>query len=263
MQIRSVSAHSCWQTDRQTYKQIYKQWWKHNLPGKGNQSCRPTFCFQSRQSYANPYMCLISMNKITCDMFRFSTVYTMSRRWYLWIPSSARLAQHPTEDGASPVQRLMGRRWKHYRRPLIMLMTPTFDAESDAKATARKKQASRRHYNLGSRPLKHPKSGDVVLMKRPGPQIGIPAILSRNVAVRSYEVRVNGTTYRWNNRDLLWTNEPLLYLVMNWFQSTTDRLLLWKLHDHNTDISALFISDSQPAATWAVRHRTVNASEML
>jgi len=114
-----------------------------------------------------------------------------------------------------------------------------------------------------SRPLKRPKSGDVVLMKRPGPRIWIQAILSRNVAVRSHEVRVNGTTYRWNNRDLLWTNKPLLYLVMNWFQSTTDRLLLWKLHDHNTDISALFISDSQPAAIWTVRHRTVNASETL
>jgi len=52
------------------------------------------------------------------------------------------------------------------------------------------KEPSRRHYNLGVRPEK------LFFMKLPGQQIWKQAILSGEYSPRSYEVRVNGTTYR-------------------------------------------------------------------
>jgi len=44
-------------------------------------------------------------------------------------------------------------------------------------------------------------------MKLPGQTIWTPAIVSGEVAPRSYEVTVNGSTYRRNRRDLLLTKK--------------------------------------------------------
>jgi len=110
--------------------------------------------------------------------------------------------------GTSPAQRLIGRCCRTLLPTTDILFKPQYDVNTDAKALSRK-EISRRQYNHGARSLVPLKSGEVVSMKLSGQHICTPAVLSGEVAPQSYEIRANGTEYRYNRRDLLRTSEQL------------------------------------------------------
>ena len=142
----------------------------------------------------------------------------------------------PTEGiGTSPAQRLMGRRCKTLLPTTDTLLKPQYDVDSDARALSRMKEISRRHYNRDAHPLIPLKHGEVVRMKLPGQHIWTPAIVSGEVAPRSYEVRVGGTVYRRNRRDLLRTNEQS---VDDWISDITGvEAQVYENNDSSTDSS--------------------------
>ena len=146
--------------------------------------------------------------------------------------------------GTSPAQRLMGTRCCKTLLPTTdTLLKPQYDVDTNTQAI-RRKEDSRRRYNQGARPLIPLKSGDVVRMKLPGQQIWTPAVVTGEVTPRSYEVKVNGTIYRRNRRDLLL--EQLPSGDSSFADSSVDG-----------DVDDLFpddIAENQAALVWIMQH---------
>ena len=107
----------------------------------------------------------------------------------------------------SPAQRLMGRRCKTTMPCKGNLLQPKYSTIIDGKGITKMKEKQAKYYNRNSRKRAPIMQGETIRMKLPGCDIWSPGTCIKEVAPRSYLVKVGDSTYRRNRRQLLATGE--------------------------------------------------------
>ena len=108
----------------------------------------------------------------------------------------------PSEGmSTSPAQRLMGRRCKTLLPTAGTLLKPRYDTDADTRALAGRKRRQSFYYNQHARPPID--EGATVRMRLPGEKTWTPGTCTEQVNPRSYRVKVGGTVYRRNRRQLV------------------------------------------------------------
>ena len=105
----------------------------------------------------------------------------------------------------SPAQRLVGRRCKTLLPTAGTLLKPRYDADTRALAGRKRRQSF--YYNQHARPLTPIDEGATVRMRLPGEKTWTPGTCTEQVNSRSYRVKVGGTVYRRNRRQLVCAGE--------------------------------------------------------
>ena len=114
----------------------------------------------------------------------------------------------PSEGmSTSPAQRLMGRRCKTLLPTAGTLLKPRYDTDADTRALAGRKRRQSFYYNQHARPLTPLDEGATVRMRLPGEKTWTPGTCTEQVNPRSYRVKVGGTVYRRNRRQLVCAGE--------------------------------------------------------
>ena len=114
----------------------------------------------------------------------------------------------PSEGmSTSPAQRLMGRRCKTLLPTAGTMLKPRYDTDADTRALAGRKRRQSFYYNQHARPLTPIDEGATVRMKLPGEKTWTPGTCTGQVNPRSYRVKVGGTVYRRNRRQLVCAGE--------------------------------------------------------
>ena len=114
----------------------------------------------------------------------------------------------PSEGmGASPAQRLMGRRCKTLLPTAGTLLKPRYDTNADTRALAGRKRRQSFYYNQHAHPLPPTNEGATVRMRLPGEKTWTPGTCTEQVDSRSYRVKVGWTVYRRNRRQLVCAGE--------------------------------------------------------
>ena len=114
----------------------------------------------------------------------------------------------PSEGmSTSPAQRLMGRRCKTLLPTAGTLLKPRYDTDADTRALAGRKRRQSFYYNQHARPLTPIDEGATVRMRLPGEKTWTPGTCTEQVNSRSYRVKVGGTVYRRNRRQLVCAGE--------------------------------------------------------
>ena len=114
----------------------------------------------------------------------------------------------PSEGmGTSPAQRLMGRRCKTLLPTAGTLLKPRYDTNADTRALAGRKRRQSFYYNQHAHPLPPINEGATVRMRLPGEKTWTPGTCTEQVDSRSYRVKVGGTVYRRNRRQLVCAGE--------------------------------------------------------
>ena len=114
----------------------------------------------------------------------------------------------PSEGmSTSPAQRLMGRRCKTLLPTAGTLLKPRYDTDADTRALAGRKRRQSFYYNQHARPLTPIDEGATVRMRLPGEKTWTPGTCTEQVNPRSYRVKVGGTVYRRNRRQLVCAGE--------------------------------------------------------
>ena len=114
----------------------------------------------------------------------------------------------PSEGmGTSPAQRLMGRRRKTLLPTAGTLLKPRYDTNADTRALAGRKRRQSFYYNQHAHPLPPINEGATVRMRLPGEKTWTPGTCTEQVDSRSYRVKVGGTVYRRNRRQLVCAGE--------------------------------------------------------
>ena len=114
----------------------------------------------------------------------------------------------PSEGmGTSPAQRLMGRRCKTLLPTAGTLLKPRYDTNADTRALAGRKRRQSFYYNQHAHPLPPINEGATVRMRLPGEKTWTPGTHTEQVDSRSYRVKVGGTVYRRNRRQLVCAGE--------------------------------------------------------
>ena len=98
--------------------------------------------------------------------------------------------------GTSPAQRLMGRRCKTLLPVAGTLLLPRHSTESETRGLLGMKRRQQYYANQHTKPLTPIESGDTVRMRLPGKKRWSVGTCIRQVAPRSYNVNVDGATYR-------------------------------------------------------------------
>lgn len=114
--------------------------------------------------------------------------------------------------GASPVQRLMGRRTRTLLLIAEKLLKPCTDQVTTRKNLEAQKRVQSMQYNRGTKNLPPPLLiGDTVRMRLPGEQKWSLSVCTHFLGRRCYEVEVEveGQTFCRNRRQLHSTPEPL------------------------------------------------------
>ena len=112
----------------------------------------------------------------------------------------------PTERiGTSPAQRLMGRRCRTLLPVVDTLLQPRYFTAEATRALRGMKQRQQHYYNKGSKPLQPISPGKTVRMEFPGQTTWSAGTCMGDVAPRSYNVKVEGSTYRRNRRHLFYS----------------------------------------------------------
>ena len=109
--------------------------------------------------------------------------------------------------GTSPAQRLMGRRCKTLLPVAGTLLLPRHSTESETRGLLGMKRRQQYYANQHTKPLTPIESGDTVRMRLHGKKRWSVGTCIRQVAPRSYNVNVDGATYRRNRRQLLCAGE--------------------------------------------------------
>ena len=109
--------------------------------------------------------------------------------------------------GTSPAQRLMGRRCKTLLPVAGTLLLPRHSTESETRGLLGMKRRQQYYANQHTKPLTPIESGDTVRMRLPGKKRWSLGTCIRQVAPRSYNVNVDGATYRRNRRQLMCAGE--------------------------------------------------------
>ena len=114
----------------------------------------------------------------------------------------------PSEGmSTSPAQRLMGRRCKTLLPTAGTLLKPRYDTDAETRALAGRKRRQSFYYNQHARPLTPIDEGATVRMRLPGEKTWTPGTCTEQVNPRSYRVKVGGTVYRRNRRQLVCAGE--------------------------------------------------------
>ena len=114
----------------------------------------------------------------------------------------------PSEGmSTSPAQRLMGRRCKTLLPTAGTLLKPRYDTDANTRALAGRKRRQSFYYNQHARPLTPIDEGATVRMRLPGEKTWTPGTCTEQVNPRSYRVKVGGTVYRRNRRQLVCAGE--------------------------------------------------------
>ena len=114
----------------------------------------------------------------------------------------------PSEGmSTSPAQRLMGRRCKTLLPTAGTLLKPRYDTDADTRALAGRKRRQSFYYNQHARLLTPIDEGATVRMRLPGEKTWTPGTCTEQVNPRSYRVKVGGTVYRRNRRQLVCAGE--------------------------------------------------------
>ena len=114
----------------------------------------------------------------------------------------------PSEGmSTSPAQRLMGRRCKTLLPTAGTLLKPRYDTDADTRTLAGRKRRQSFYYNQHARPLTPIDEGATVRMRLPGEKTWTPGTCTEQVNPRSYRVKVGGTVYRRNRRQLVCAGE--------------------------------------------------------
>ena len=109
--------------------------------------------------------------------------------------------------GVSPSQIMFGRPSRTFLPQVRSTLTPSSSA-SVSRALQSQKATQARYYNRGTRPLRPLEPGQSVRMRLPGQPLWTLGVCVKALAHRSYVVKVNGTLYRRNRRQLRTTDEP-------------------------------------------------------
>ena len=114
----------------------------------------------------------------------------------------------PSEGmSTSPAQRLMGRRCKTLLPTAGTLLKPRYDTDADTRALAGRKRRQSFYYNQHARSLTPIDEGATVRMRLPGEKTWTPGTCTEQVNPQSYRVKVGGTVYRRNRRQLVCAGE--------------------------------------------------------
>ena len=103
----------------------------------------------------------------------------------------------------------MGRRTRTLLPTSEKLLKPSADQVTTRKNLEAQKRVQSMQFNRGTKNLPPLLVGDAVRMKLPGEQKWGLGVCTRSLGRRSYEVEVEGRTYRRNRRQLRSTPEPL------------------------------------------------------
>ena len=115
----------------------------------------------------------------------------------------------PTEGvGTSPAQRLMGRRCKILLPIASTLLQPRYSTDEESHAIMGTKERQRYYYNKHTKPLQPILQGETVRMKLPGQKVWSAGTCLGSGGPCSYNVRINGSVYRHNRRQLVRSKEP-------------------------------------------------------
>ena len=129
----------------------------------------------------------------------------------------------PTEGvGASPAQRLMGRRCKTLLPVVGTLLQPRYSNDEEMRALMGQKERQRFYYDKHAKPLQPIHQGDTVRMRLPGQRTWSPDTCMSQVGPRSYEVKVGESIYRRNRRQLVRSNEPPVPDTLEMVPSTSE-----------------------------------------
>ena len=101
----------------------------------------------------------------------------------------------------------MGHRCKTLLPVAGTLLLPRHSTESETRGLLGMKRRQQYYANQHTKPLTPIESGDTIRMRLPGKKRRSVGICIRQVASRSYNVNVDGATYRRNRRQLLCAGE--------------------------------------------------------
>ena len=124
--------------------------------------------------------------------------------------------------GTSPAQRLMGRRCKTLLPMAGTLLLPRHATESETHGLLGMKRRQQYYANRHTKPLTPIESGDTIRMRLPGKKRWSVDTCIRQVAPRSYNVNVDGATYRRNRRQLLCASECRVRDPLEYNESSRD-----------------------------------------
>ena len=102
----------------------------------------------------------------------------------------------------------MGRRTRTLLPTAEKLLKPSADQVTTRKNLEAQKRVQSMRYNRGTKNLPPLLVGDTVRMRLPGEQKWSLGVCTHSLGRRSYEVEVEGRTYRRNRRQLCSTPEP-------------------------------------------------------
>ena len=107
---------------------------------------------------------------------------------------------------SSPAQRMLNKRTKAMLPVKESLLQP--EVQRGVKEKIQKsREEQKTRYDVKSKDLKILKQGDVIRMKLPGETTWTKGVCMKAIGKRSYRVKVRGSIYRRNRRQLLATNE--------------------------------------------------------
>ena len=154
----------------------------------------------------------------------------------------------PSEGmGSSPAQRIMGRRCKTTLPCSEVLLQPKYDVDVDAKNLRLRKQKQVNYYNRNTKKTRVLTKGDDVRMRRPGSNLWTRATVIEKVGPRSFNVDVNGTIYRRNQRHLRWSVEQKLqnsHLLTNTEENASDPSGVLDIPVQETAVQEAFVQDA-------------------
>ena len=114
----------------------------------------------------------------------------------------------PSEaTGVSPAQLMFGRPCRTFLPVTRSTLTPEIPSQVRVSMeNAKRRQAG--YYNRGTRSLAPLVSGQTIRMRLPGQSVWSRGVCVKPLAHRSYLVKVNGTFYRRNKRQIISSGEP-------------------------------------------------------
>ena len=116
----------------------------------------------------------------------------------------------PSEGlNVSPTQRLMSRRTRTLMPTRGQLLKPTVADSNLSRRAARMKLRQKCNYDKRAKLLSELRVGQAVRLKRPGSETSSLGRCTRRHGNRSYDIVINGRTYRRNRRQIRTTNEQL------------------------------------------------------
>lgn len=111
--------------------------------------------------------------------------------------------------GTSPAQHFLGQRCKTLLPTTEVLLHPRYSTKEDTEAIRMQKTRQEIYYDRHVKQLRPIQPGQAVQMHLPGKDTWTPGTCLKTVGPQSYEVQVDGRTYRRNQRQLIQIDKDL------------------------------------------------------